>query len=430
MSPVQNKAYIDKCIVSFSHDRYPSRLAADKASLDKARREIAAGKRGVSHLILRAADDPIDRLKFLFLIDGIPIMCYALTNLIYSSLREIVVIGSSEVKRVLDSFLDTVGANGKTVRFAPECPENLSLMNTLNLGRSELSLDTAELVLFQPGDLPFLWDLEKILQDKDIEQHNLILWLNAREKMFPRCKEDPESEFVIRNYHYRMIDEEAGELLDTKEPNVYPINLAAVEADIIELLHLSRKDGKIFKAGIKKALRHPARFLRLLPVLTNQLLHFRSDLKRFRMQDDYQFGMRKNSFHRGASILLDTPFTSKVHDDPAFVADVDALEDWEDYESLTHYAKQQHGEEGLSTIYPYAMELLRFKEKAMPELKKHIPMYADFPGYMNNLYRTLHMPCIPFDQKGNYIKSGEDGAKAENAFRWYSQRTRHLSQCT
>jgi len=427
MFSVQNKSYIDKCIVSFSHNRYSTRRAADKASLKKAHREIAAGKRGISHLILRADDDPVDRLKFLFLIHGIPIVCYTVANLMRSSLKEIVVIGSPEVKRVLDAFLNIVGDNGKTVHFVLEDPEYLSLMNTMNLGRNKLSLDANELVLFQPGDLPFMYDLEKVLRDKSIQSHNLILWLNAREKMFPRFEEDPESEFVTRNYHYRTIDEKADEVLEVKEPNIYPINLSAMEPDIIELLHQTRKDGQIFKAGVTKALRHPSRFLRLLPVFTHQLVHFRSDLERFRTHDDYQFGMHKKNFDYGVSVLLNTAFTTKIHSDPAFVADVDALEDWEDYELLTDYARRQIGEDGLVAIHPCGKELLEFKEKAMPELKKNIPMYSDFCGYINHIYRTLEMTHVPFDEEGNYVNFHPDNEKTGNAFLWYSQKTRDLA---
>ena len=233
--PAVNKPHIEKCIVSFSHNRYESRKAADRISIDKARREIAAGKRGISHLILRGADDDIDQLKFLFLIHGIPLMCYSLANLLFSSLREIVVIGSEEVKRVLDGFLEVVGTNGKSIHFVGEDPQNLSLLNTMRLGRGKLSLAPDEMVLFQPGDLPFMYDIEKVLRDKDIQSHNLILWLNSRQKMFPLCMDDPNSEFVRRNYHYRAIDEDNNELHEIKEPNIYPINLDAVESDIIEL---------------------------------------------------------------------------------------------------------------------------------------------------------------------------------------------------
>lgn len=395
---------------------------ADRASIDKARREIAAGKKGVSHLILRAEDDDIDQLKFLFLINGIPLMCYSLANLIFSNLREIVVIGSEEVKRVLDCFLDIVGPNGKSIQFVGEDSDNLSLLNTMRLGRQRLALAANEMVLFQPGDLPFMYDIEKVLNDEEIQSHNLILWLNSRHKMFPRCWSDPDSEFVQRNYHYRAIEEATGEVHEIKEPNVYPINLGAVESDIIELLHETRKDGKIMRAGFNKALTLPGRFIRLLPVFAYHALHFGSDLKRFRKTDNYQFGMHLKNFNRGASILLDTTFTSKLHDDPAFVADVDALEDWEDFESLIDYSCRLNGEDGLARVHPRGEQLLQFREKGMPRLKKQLPIYANFPVYLNRLYHTLEMGYEPFDASGNY-KPNINPKRVESAYLWYSRKT-------
>lgn len=417
-----NKPAIEKCIVSFSHNKYASRSLADRDAVEKARREIAEGKKGISHLILRARDDEIDRLKFLFLIHGIPIICYALGNLLMSSLKEIVVVGSHEVKLVLDQFLSVVGSFGKKVSFVHEDPDNLALIHTLVLGRNTLSLAPDELVLFQPGDLPFLYDLEKVLHDKDLKKHNLILWLNSRQAMFPHHHEEPESEFVQRNYHYRTIIDKPNQLHDVKEPNLYPINLAAIEEDIIELIHETRKDGNILSAGISKLLRSPTRVLRLLPILTTHFGSFDSDLKRFRMNDKYKFGSHLKNFSKGASILLDTPCIAKFNEDPAYVSDVDALEDWEDFESLVQLANHKHGEEGLCQVHPFGKELLRFKQEGMPALKKQIPMYADFEKYVNDIYRVMEMTYVPFPEPGRYDTPNLHAVQTERAYAWYAKR--------
>ena len=65
MSEVHNQQQIQKCVVSFSHDRYESRGKTTRLAIAKARGEIKARKKGISHLILRARDDSIDQLKFL-----------------------------------------------------------------------------------------------------------------------------------------------------------------------------------------------------------------------------------------------------------------------------------------------------------------------------------------------------------------------------
>ncbi len=428
MFRIKNKPLIDKCIISFSHNCYESRSLADKFALEKARREIAQKKKGVSHLILRAEDDDIDRLKFLFLVRGIPIMCYALGNLLTSSLKEIVVVGSAEVNLILEHFLEVIDTRGKKVMFVHEDPDNLMLINTMILGRNQLSLAANELVLFQPGDLPFMYNLEGVLRDADLKHHNLVIWLNSRQTMFPHFKENPASEFVGRNYHYRVIAEKTKQLHDVKEPNVYPINLSAIEEDIIELLHQTRKDGKIFNAGFSKALRSPARMLRLLPVLAKHFRHFDSDLKQFRLDDDFKFGAHLKNFNQGASILLDTPFLAKFNDDPAFVSDVDALEDWEDFESLVHFAEERHGNDGLAAIHPFGKELLRFKKQAMPKLKKLVSMYADFHDYLNRLYRSMEMQYVPFDEAGQYDTPNLHTPQTETAYRWYADKTLRFAQ--
>ena len=428
MIAANNKTSIEKCIISFSHNKYSSRKEADGLSLAKAEREIAAGKNGISHLILRAENDDIDRLKFLFLIRGIPIMCYALGNLLNSSLREIVVVGSEEVKKVMDCFLGIVGTCGKTIQFVLEDTQHLNLVNTMNLGRELLAPSKDELVLFQPGDLPFLYDLEKVLHLPDNKRCNMVLWLNSRQQMFPDFEKNPDSEFVKRNYHYRTLSDHEDGLLDLKEPNLYPINFSMMDSDIIDHLHSSRKDGQIIHSGIQTALQKPLRLLKVLPYFIEHLFTFRQKVNRIRHGDQYQFGMSRKIFHKGASHLLNTPMTTTVHDDPAFVSDVDALEDWEDFESLTHYAEKNQGPEGLETIHPFGKSLARFREEGMPELQTEIPMYQDFPSYINSIYETQKMGYVPFDRDKQYISPNAELKEVELAYHWYQQKCDLLKQ--
>ena len=424
-----NKTQIEKCIISFSHNKYDSRKSADNLSIAKAKSEIKAGKNGVSHLILRSRDDEIDRLKFLFLIHGIPVMCYSLGNLLCSSLKEIVVIGSDQVQRVLDRFLDIVGSHGKKIQFVKEDDERLNLVNTLNLGRNKLSISNDELILFQPGDLPFLYDLEKVLSFKGNRESNIVLWLNSRQKMFPEFIRKPASEFIKRNYHYRILNENDRDLNDLKEPNLYPMNFSQMESEIIDYLHSFRKDGQIINAGIKMALNNPARMIKALPYLINHFFTFRTQIQKLRPGDKYQFGMSRRNFEKGVSNLLNIPVTVNLHEDVSFVSDVDALEDWEDFESLTYFASNQGNEKGLETIHPFGEELLKFREVAMPLLKKEISMYQNFPAYLNGIYQTLGMGYVPFDSMGNYVSPKmDDSPEVECSYMWYQQKCKAMRQ--
>ena len=427
MLATKNKIQIEKCIVSFSHNKYDSRKLADNLSIGKAKSEIAAGRNGVSHLILRSKDDEIDRLKFLFLIHGIPVMCYALGNLLCSSLKEIVVVGSTEVQRVLELFLNTVETYGKTIKFVREDDQNLNLLQTLSLARNKLSIEDNELILFQPGDLPFLYDLEKVLGFKGNKNHNIILWLNSRQNMFPEFNEKPESEFVKRNYHYRILNDHEDDLHELKEPNLYPINFERMDPVIIDYLHSSRKDGQIINAGIKMALKNPVRFFKALPYLVDHAFTFRSHVQKIFPEDKYQFGMSRRNFHKSISNLLNIPITTNFHNDPSFVSDVDALEDWEDFESLTNFASNQGEEGGLEKIHPFGKELIKFREKDMPFLKKKIPMYENFPSYLNHIYRSLKMDYEPFDSRGNYISPNANLPEVKQAYRWYKQKCKLIN---
>jgi hypothetical protein len=419
MTPAKNKTQITKCIVSFSHSKCDSRIAADNLSLAKAKSEISAEKNGISHLILRSRDDEIDRLKFLYLIHGIPVMCYALGNLLCSSLKEIVVVGSDEVEQVMDRFLQTVSDRGKTIQFVKEDDRQLNLVQTLSLGRDKLAPASDELVLFQPGDLPFLYDLEKVLSFQGNKNHDIILWLNSRKKMFPEFNEKQDSEFVKRNYHYRILNENERDLHDIKEPNLYPINFSRMESEIIDYLHSSRKDGKIIDAGIRIALKNPIRIFKALPYLVDHFFRFGSQVQQTRPGDKYQFGMSRKNFHKSISNLLNVPITTTLHNDSSFVSDVDALEDWEDFESLTHFS-DNYG--GLEKIHPFGKELMKFHDKDMPYLKEKIPMYQNFPAYLNNIYKTMEMGYEPFDAKGNYVSPNANAPEVKEAFHWYQKK--------
>ena len=167
------------------------------------------------------------------------------------------------------------------------------------------------------------------------------------------------------------------------------------------------------------ALKNPIRIFKAFPYLVDHSFGFRSKVQQVRPDDKYQFGMSRKNFHRSISNLLNIPITTTLHDDPSFVSDVDALEDWEDFESLTHFAVNRGG---LGGIHPFGKELMEFRETAMPSLKEEIPMYQSFPTYLNHIYKALEMDYEPFDSIGNYVSPNANAPEVAQAYRWYQKK--------
>ena len=166
--------------------------------------------------------------------------------------------------------------------------------------------------------------------------------------------------------------------------------------------------------------------MKALPYLVDHIFKFRNQIQKIRPEDKYQFGMSRKNFKKSISNLLNIPITTNLHEDPSFVSDVDALEDWEDFESLTHFASTQGEELGLGKIHPFGEELLKFREVEMPLLKKEIPMYQNFPAYLNQIYRALKMDYVPFDAKGNYVSPNSNTPEVEYAYLWYQQKCKSI----
>ena len=63
----------------------------------------------------------------------------------------------------------------------------------------------------------------------------------------------------------------------------------------------------------------------------------------------------------------------------------------------------------------------------MPLLRKKIPMYKNFPSYLNHIYRTLEMDYEPFDSGGYYVSPNANLPEVEQAYHWYKQKCKLLN---
>ena len=64
----------------------------------------------------------------------------------------------------------------------------------------------------------------------------------------------------------------------------------------------------------------------------------------------------------------------------------------------------------------------------MPDLKREVPMYQDFPSYLNSIYETLKMGYVPFDKNNNYISPSANLNKVKLTYNWYKQKCELLRQ--
>jgi hypothetical protein len=67
-------------------------------------------------------------------------------------------------------------------------------------------------------------------------------------------------------------------------------------------------------------------------------------------------------------------------------------------------------------------DLLKFKEQAMPDLKNKVPMYKNFPAYINDLYRSLEMGYLPFGGEGDFASETLHSPRTEAACHWYKEK--------
>ncbi len=428
----ENKAVCENGIISASFNKHTSISSADSAVFRKAEKDAnRARERGhglISHPIYRSAGEeflgkPIDRLKFLFPIAGVPIIVYSMLNAMHSGLRKVAVVGSPEERMVFDSFVehfDPQARYGTEFVFGaePDSTEELSRAATIRSGFR--ALDSPRGPVFSiAGDLPLMHTIDNAIMDADVGQHVGVFDMNAKQNLEDRMPWE-------RNFYHRVFGYN-GEEIDFKEPNLEVVDFSATGFFPYDVFYSSRKGGgfgvgSVFRMAQRSlsqgyAGRSTRLFLTLLlnPGIISSVSEFRRT-RILRVGYDLLSGLSDAAFGGKTKIKFE-------HREPARLYDVDSFEDWQCYELLASYSMMQKDDPdaGLAMVYPHAAEIAEFREEVMPGLREKIHLlkvFSDFAGHVFQMY-GLGVPCLYSDDIRFPGYCAEKGV--ENAFRAFSE---------
>lgn len=379
-------------ILSFSYNFEGKRKKVDKKVLRKHAKESKLAQKCRSHVMYRCIDDtinsqPYELLKFLSpLHSGIPIAAYALMNCLHSPLEKIAVVGGDKIKLLLDRFTDFFNVEPGRFVFVHEGKDKLSLGNSFWKGYKTIEPVEDEMVLFIPGDIPYWSDISSIIDDPNIQAHDVIMNFNCRQSIYPEFETDPDSEFFYRKYHFHTPD------LDFKEPQIWLMNLGKIDWNVFRIYGggLRKGGGVGWDTAIRLVMgngddqdrvpksyfhgKKPPRIWEILKTLTTE------GPKVFKKT------ISEQGLQRLASAVFDAPVhTSLSHNDVNLLADVDSLNDWAFFYEMERFAVHHR-----YNIYPFP-ELFEFSRE-LPGLKDNIPLLGNWPDIITQHYNRYGLP--------------------------------------
>lgn len=346
--------------------------------------ERKSGNFYLNHLILRDSTAEIDNLKFLYPIDGIPTIAYVLMNLVKSDLRDIAVVGNKDIKDVVDAFIDLYKPK-QEISFEDE-GSIWGIDNTLLKGRNLLKSDN-ELVLICPGDVPFLYDVNKIIRNRFQKRYQGVFNLNTKKK---------NGKYFPRNYHMDVSG------LLAKECNPSLVDLNAIPYDLIKIVYsnyrkfyaseesrptfpIKKKDMFDF---VREYIREPA-VKRAIPKIVSMVPGANRKLKAFSflMKQYTRVFDRKGVYRISLSALQDAlclilNMKGKVlltNNDPATLEDLDSYEDWCFMNKMM--------QEGKSDIYFHYDEIQKFKQVTLKKISEE---------YINSMFENFGLFGQPY----------------------------------
>jgi len=381
-------------VIGASYDNSGSDMYAK--TREKYEKEVNELKREFpGHYILRNSSDKEFNLKFVYLVAGVPAIERSLISSLYSEeINRWVIVSHRNTKKILDKhcevFAEEINKRDKEYIFVDEGkPEEWSLLNTIKRGT------LAERVLFITGDLPFFYDIDSVANDPDLEDCDAILDLNSYENINQgsKSKQGP----FPRYYHFQVKGED-GKIYSLKEPNVFLFKKSKIAEGVIEDIFKYRKRSM---GGLKKyfAIKAKGNLGKVIALalrkekiaLTKELAYFpfymtkRAVLQALGKKASYPPPiLHMDSVSEFFSICTNAKIKLKIeHNDIGRLEDIDSMEDW----ALLNELALNH-----PATYPYYEELEEFRKHAMPDLKKEIEMYRNWPEFLNQECRLMKMP--------------------------------------
>lgn len=392
--------------ISASHEIFPSAEAALACVVEKRlvmHQRMRDQRRGLTlrcpvriaaTRLERSIEGGVDDLKFLYpLLDNIPAIAFPILHFASCGVQ-VSVYGPPEVGRVVEVMRDYLVevkllAGPEQLLFIPEDRGHVSFFQSVRRAAEPLGASGGDAVVWSAGDIVLAYDVFPWLGERDIRQHDLILNVGARQRVFP----DGTPELFLGNYYETLITRgHEARALDVKDPNLLVFTREGL-GGLVRLDDLrSAKDssaymGVFLRAALRALLGSKGR---------SCLGTLRYGLKRRRGTLRPCDGLREDHASDFASVFFGVRARLKADTvDPFVLRDCDNFEDlFGFYRGLLQGivdegSTREEGYRRLARFHPHAGHLLALSDRLRP-LWNELPLWRHWPGFIRDKLATYN----------------------------------------
>lgn len=394
--------------ISASHELFPSREAALECVVEKrlvahqrmrdqqAGLTVRAPVRLAATRMERTQEGGIDDLKFLYpVLDTVPVIAFPILHFATSGVQ-VSVYGSTEVGRVVEVMRDyllearVIDAPEKLL-FVPEDPKHISFFHSVRSAVEPLEARGGDALVWCAGDIVLAYDVFPWLMDPDLDAHQLILNVGAKQRVFP----EGTPELFLGNYYESLITRDGpggSRVFDVKDPNLLVFTREGLRG-LSRLDDLrSAKDSSVYMGVFLRTAWRALASSRALACLGT----LRYGLKRQRGTLRPGEGLRQDHASEFASAFFDVRARLKADTvDPFVLKDCDNFEDlFGFYRGLLQGivdegATREEGYRRLAEFYPHAKHLLALSYRLLP-LWDELPLWRHWPELIRDRISTCN----------------------------------------